>query len=253
MEKHNKYSDSRIYMLKCNKTSLFYIGSTTHSLHHRLGVHVSDSKNPKKTKCRSNVIIDNGDYDIFLLENCTCESNDELRKIEASYQRLHLNDKNYVNCRIEDRTHDEWIIDNKDYHKKCLVDWYLQNKDRVKQRHRERAEEISKYQKEWNAKNKEKVRLYNLNYKRTHTEKTKLVQDKYRIKNKEKIKEYQKQRDEKLKKERKEAKELKNKLNGVCGLYFECPCGSNIIKYERNKHFKTKKHMKFLEESINNQ
>ena len=84
------YEEGKIYKIVCNKTGLIYIGSTTkHYLSDRLNEHSSRYKHYKdgkeKTKSTSYKIIDNGDYDIILIENYPCNSKDELRARERFY------------------------------------------------------------------------------------------------------------------------------------------------------------------------
>ena len=80
------FSKGKIYMIRCNKTQLIYIGSTTKQyLSQRMGKHKShyrDWTNSKTNYCGSFEIIKNGDYVILLVELYPCKSSDELRMRE---------------------------------------------------------------------------------------------------------------------------------------------------------------------------
>ena len=88
---YNKYQDGKIYMMKCNKTRICYIGSTIEKLlKRRLGKHITDFKgyiginNVKKRNYRSSFeVIFNNDYDIILLEKYPCNNKSELFHREA--------------------------------------------------------------------------------------------------------------------------------------------------------------------------
>jgi len=79
-EKDNKYLNGKIYKLICKKEKLIYIGSTIQTLKERLWEHCY-----KKSKCVSKIIIDNGDYEIILLELYPCMSKRELEQREQEW------------------------------------------------------------------------------------------------------------------------------------------------------------------------
>ena len=87
--KTKDYSKTKIYSIKCNKTNKEYIGSTISDLKKRLREHKSDYKSYKKNKknyISSFSIIENGDYNIMLLEEYqNCKNNFEKREREAFY------------------------------------------------------------------------------------------------------------------------------------------------------------------------
>ena len=78
------YSRGKIYKIVCNETGLIYVGSTCEpTLARRLAKHVGDYKCWKKEKrnfVTSYKILEKQNYDIVLLESCSCESKDELHK-----------------------------------------------------------------------------------------------------------------------------------------------------------------------------
>jgi hypothetical protein len=146
MNELNIYSRSKIYKIVCNKTGLFYIGSTTQqTLSKRLSSHVSGYKKYLITNIHyitSYNIIKNGDYQIILIRACPCDNKDELKAIEADYIRTM---KRYdqicvlrvtcVNKVIPGRTNKEYRKDNKDklagiHNCECGGIWSLQHKPR---------------------------------------------------------------------------------------------------------------------------
>ena len=77
-----KYDNGKIYKLIDNTNGNIYIGSTTQPLSKRKSQH----KHAAKSKnCKSKYIIENGDYDIVLIENYPCKSKDELLMRERYY------------------------------------------------------------------------------------------------------------------------------------------------------------------------
>lgn len=67
--------------------------------------------------------------------------------------------------------------------------------------------------------------------------------------------EYKLKNIEKIKEQRKKCRELN--INNILSLTrkndintFNCYCGSSIHQYEKNRHFKTKKHLNYLEHNI---
>ena len=75
----NKYERGKIYKIVDNTNTNIYIGSTTQTLKERL------SKHKNNLNCRSREIINNGDYDIVLIENYPCESKKELETRERYF------------------------------------------------------------------------------------------------------------------------------------------------------------------------
>ena len=75
-----RYLNGKIYKLVCNKEDLIYIGSTIETLNTRLSKHKCS-----KNTCISRRIIDNGDYEIILLELYPCMCKRELQKREQEW------------------------------------------------------------------------------------------------------------------------------------------------------------------------
>ena len=130
----NKYSRGKIYKIVDNTNGNIYIGSTIQILKERL------RKHKNKQTCSSRLIINNGDYDIVLIENYPCESKKELEMRE----RYYILNNQCINVTIPGRTQSEYYHDNKEkiYTKQRL---YVEN----------HKEFIKEYQKDWNKKNRE--------------------------------------------------------------------------------------------------
>jgi len=153
-EKDNKYLDGKIYKLICKKEKLIYIGSTTRTLNLRLSEH---KQLKKSNTCVSKKIIENGDYQIILLELYPCMCKRELEKREQEW----IEQFDCINLQRSYRSEEE----RKEYKK----EYYRNNK-----------EEISLNKKEYYEKNKEKLKNYRENNKEYYKN--------YREENKEKIK-----------------------------------------------------------------
>jgi hypothetical protein len=107
------YKDGKIYKIMCNVTGKIYIGSTTHSLRMCLAEHRSGYKQYMK-KMKGNYvtsyqIIEQGNYDIELVERMEYESKEELLRRERHFIEI----IECVNKVIPTRTHKEYYEDNK--------------------------------------------------------------------------------------------------------------------------------------------
>ncbi len=86
------YKNSKIYKIRSYKTDDIYIGSTTQTLCKRLAKHNSNYRSYKKGNTYENYmtsfkILEFGDAYIELIEICSCNSKEELHKIEGEYIR----------------------------------------------------------------------------------------------------------------------------------------------------------------------
>jgi hypothetical protein len=82
------YQNGRIYKIIDLDTNEYYIGSTTIALSQRLAQHVSSYKcylNGKGNNITSFKIIEQGNYDIVLIELFPCESKEQLHAKESHY------------------------------------------------------------------------------------------------------------------------------------------------------------------------
>jgi len=154
----NKYNDSKIYKIVDNTSDKVYIGSTCCKyLSQRLQKHVHTYKQYLKNnyhRVSSFDIIENGNYDIILLENVNCETIDQLRARERFYIQSNV----CVNQHIPTRTDKEYYDDNKER----IKEYYENNKERILQRHKvfreANKESKSKRDKEYRLNNKEKIK-----------------------------------------------------------------------------------------------
>ena len=113
--KYNKYQDSKIYKIICNITDEIYIGSTYNTLEERLSIHKCNKD------CSSKQIINRGDYEIILIKDYPCESDEELRIEEQKY----INNNICVNQRRAYQSEEDKKQDEKKWQKKH----YINNKD----------------------------------------------------------------------------------------------------------------------------
>ena len=100
------YSTGKIYLIKCNKTGLGYVGSTKVPLKDRLKRHETDYRGymgllnkPRNLRGSAECII-NEDYDIHLIENYPCDGKRELEHREAMWQlfltkKINLTNRNH--------------------------------------------------------------------------------------------------------------------------------------------------------------
>tara|TARA_R110002096_G_scaffold362183_1_gene555287 strand:+ start:225 stop:848 length:624 start_codon:yes stop_codon:yes gene_type:complete len=164
------YQKGKIYKLVSDHTDEIYIGSTIQKLCKRLSKHASDFRKGINA-CTSKKVFELGKVKIVLIENCPCDSKEELYKRERHY----IETTDCVNKCIPFRSKEEKIQykikyneDNKEELSKKNKEYCLKNK-----------EEILKQKKEHYLKNKDK-------FKEKHKE--------YRLKNNDKIKERKKVR-----------------------------------------------------------
>ena len=123
------YQQGKIYKIECNVTGKVYIGSTCEPiLARRLAGHITSYKrylNGKSHYVSSFDILQNGNYDIVLIESYPCNSKDELHARE----RYHTNNIDCVNKIKNQGMHHE--IGEKGYQKQ----YHEKNKDKLKEKH----------------------------------------------------------------------------------------------------------------------
>jgi hypothetical protein len=230
----NKYFNSKIYKIVCNITGDIYIGSSYDTLEVRLGQHKYNYK--RFMECgyhfiSSFKIIEKQDYTIELICSYPCENNTELRKEE----QRHIDMNECVNIKRayiseEDRLDNmkEYYQDNKDKVKECRKKYQSKNKDKIKETKKiyytENKDNIKEYNKEYYTENKDKIKEKTKEYQSKNKDKVKECRKKYQSKNKEKIKE-----------------RTKRKIT--------CDCGSVVRFCDRHRHYKTKKHINFINQT----
>ena len=113
------YSKAKIYKIVCDTTGLVYIGSTCQALAVRLSGHKMSHKRFLQGKYHfvtSFKVIENGNYDMVLLQRYPCDNKEELHAKERSY----IESMTCVNKVIPCRTKKEYVVDTKDI--KCEYD-----------------------------------------------------------------------------------------------------------------------------------
>jgi hypothetical protein len=221
------YSRAKIYKIVCNISGLVYVGSTCEpTLARRLAKHVASYKqwknNPANYSCfTSYKIIEEGDYDIVLIEDVKCETKDQLHARE----RYYIENLVCVNKVIPTRTSKEYQEKHKEHIKKLKHENYEKNK-----------EEILLKNKNYRDDNKDKLSLQYKTYQLNHKEEIKLRKKIYQEKHKEHIKEYG---IEYRKNHEEEIKAKKSLVNN-------CQCGKTYTNCHKSRHERTPYHQNYL-------
>lgn len=118
------YANSKIYKIICNKSGSMYIGSTTCKLCVRLSQHRKLFK--EGLSGTSKLVLQNGDYNIFLLEDFPCERKEQL----LARERYYIETLDCVNKKVPLRTQAEWYKENKDRLIKKQIMWNNANREK---------------------------------------------------------------------------------------------------------------------------
>ena len=149
------YKQGKIYKLVDNSNGNIYVGFTCQTtLAQRLSEHVSKYKmymNGKYNYVTSFEIIKNGDYDIVLLEACSCETKDELHARERHY----IESLNCVNkclkCSKDRKEYKKKYYEaNKEANKEARKEYYEANKRYIKTYREFKKDEAMKLNNELN-------------------------------------------------------------------------------------------------------
>ena len=119
----------RIYKITDNTNGNVYFGSTKQQyLSSRLAQHKRDLKHfeTRKQRCACYIIISNGDYKIEKVEDCY-EHNYLIR------ERHYITNYDCVNKVIPGRTQNEYRENNKPKIRMKQREWYVSNRERLKQ------------------------------------------------------------------------------------------------------------------------
>jgi hypothetical protein len=151
------YQLGKIYQIVCLTTGQKYISSTKQkTLAERLAGHVRDLKKWKNGKYHfvsSFTILEQGNYQIELIEAYPCNSKDGLNAREGYYIRT----LDCVNKRIEGRT-------KKEYHETFRVELA----EKKKEWYETHKTEIAEYKKEYYQQNKTELVEKSKEYNETH-------------------------------------------------------------------------------------
>ena len=107
------YKNGKIYCVRNNITDDIYVGSTTQPLSKRMAKHRQDSRREIKMHRPFYLIVNElgiENFYIELIEECPCESLEQLRKLEGHYIRK----MGTLNQQIAGRTCKEWLEQNKE-------------------------------------------------------------------------------------------------------------------------------------------
>jgi len=181
-----------------NNTGKQYIGSSCQKkLCSRLTGHVR-----KGNTCSSREIIEDGNYEIILIENFPCDSKDELHKRE----RYYIETLDCVNKVIPTRTQQEYYVANREQRKeycknnkeqivKKKQEYYENNRgkniEQAKEYYETNKERILEQAKEYYETNKERILEQAKEYHKNNREHLLEQMKKYKVNNKERIKQYQ--------------------------------------------------------------
>ena len=153
------YQKGKIYKIVCNITGLTYYGSTVNTLCKRMSGHRSHVK--AGSTCKSKLVLAGGDYDYSLVEDCSCDSKEQLHRRE----RFYIENNECVNKDIPGRTSKERYEQDKDRLLARQKERYEQDKDKVlaqrKEHYEQNRDKISARQKEHYEQNKDKVSTRN--------------------------------------------------------------------------------------------
>ena len=124
------YKNGKIYCIRSYQTDCIYIGSTTQSLSQRLSKHRQNYKvynESKKTGFMSSFkLLKYDDCYIELIENCPCESREELERQEGKIIRN--TEEKCINKIVPGRTRNEWRNDNIERERQKVREYITRNK-----------------------------------------------------------------------------------------------------------------------------
>ena len=152
----NKYQFGKIYKITNTENSEVYVGSSTIDLDDRMIKHKNFAKKKPDVsnlyRLMNKIGVDK--FNIELIENCPCESQNELEKREGEI----IKEIGTLNQQVVGRTDEEKKELKKEYKK--------QNKDKINKKRNERRKENPE-------KTKEEYKKYSAQYRERHPEKIK--------------------------------------------------------------------------------
>ena len=134
-----KYKNSKIYEITSNNTDMFYVGSCIVTLKQRLSLHKSSKK------CSSRYILERGDYNINLIEEYSCNNNDELRMREQYWiDKYRREGKNVINKQNAYRSENQLETYQKEYQKcrKPRIEYQREYREKNREKHNEYKREF---------------------------------------------------------------------------------------------------------------
>jgi len=145
------YKNAKIYVIRNNCNDMVYVGGTIQSLRIRFTKHKSDCK--RRTRSLYNAMNDLGidKFYIELVEECPCDSKEQLYTKEGYYIREFDSYNNGYNERIEGRNKKDYRRDNSEKIKQYLQD----NKEKIKEKRKiyyeQNKETRKQYRKQYNS------------------------------------------------------------------------------------------------------
>jgi hypothetical protein len=151
------YRNAKIYCIRSHQTDMVYVGSTCVGLSQRMAGHRCNYKRYKNGKGRNTTSFEILKYNnayIELIENCPCDSKEELLKKEGEYIRS----MNCVNKVVAGRTMKEYYQEHKEAIAQKQKQYYDNNKKIIAQKRKQYAkdnkEAIARKQKQYYDNNK---------------------------------------------------------------------------------------------------
>ena len=156
------YSQGKIYCIRNNINDDIYVGSTCQSLSQRMAQHRSILKHGNLGGMKLyDLMIELGEENFYieLIEECPCENKDQLRKREGEFIREYHTG---LNKKLAGRKSLEYYHDNKDRVKEYNKEYRKENRDKIReydQKHYwENLEQILERQKRYRENNKDKIK-----------------------------------------------------------------------------------------------
>jgi group I intron endonuclease len=152
------YQNGKIYVIRNHINALVYVGSTTQALSKRMAYHRSDYKRKTTSKfyqACNEIGID--EFHIELLEDCPCESREQLLRREGYYIREYDSYNNGYNGRIEGQTKKEYRQANKEARKEYIEANKEAIAERMKEYRQDNKETLAIQQKIYFETNKEAI------------------------------------------------------------------------------------------------
>jgi hypothetical protein len=252
-----KYENAVVYKLCCKDASITdeYIGSTCNK-YKRKQEHKSCWNN-ENSKAYNRLVYQfiraNGgfhNFDLIVIEEYPCESKVQLEMKEREYiERL----RPTLNKQIPTRTSQEY----RETHREEIREYRETHREEIKEYKKryidKNIEEIKEYQREYYEKHRESILEQNKQYQEEHRESLSEYHKQYRNENIEEIKEYNKQyineNKEKIREQRKQYyEENREYISAKQKQKNDCECGGRYINTGKNRHMKTQRHLKYLED-----
>lgn len=227
------YSKSKIYKLVCDHTDKVYIGSTTNILSTRLAQHKIGYNRWKKTGkqyVKSYDLFDLGSNDvkIYLIEQYACKTREELHARE----RYYIENINTINKNIPGRTWKQYYETNKDQILLKRKEYYESNKEYKKDYYENNKNKKLEYAKEYYKNNKDQLLQKSKEHYETDKDHILEKRKEYYEANKTQIKQYYQVNKDQIRKRETQQ--------------FVCECGSSLTQNSKGRHYKTKKHLDFI-------